>query len=155
MINEVRLSSSKSVRTSLQAVYNGPAGLNLRRQQMLDRVPKSNDWAAFKLNSIKIRDIAYLSAATHHEFAILRGKSKDILFHGVRWHCNFSNELIELLKERKLRLIAHTHTDIDRIVASLDDREFLRAIGQKESIIISSITGDEKVFYADMFEDLR
>lgn len=153
--NDIKLSSTRSIRTSLQAVYNGVAGLNARRQKLLARVPESNDWAAFELNSIRIRDIAYLSAATHHEFAILRGKTKDILFHGIRRHCNFSNELIELLKDRKLRLIAHTHMDVDRIVASPDDREFLRTIGQKESVIISSITGEEKVFYADMFEDLR
>ena len=70
-----------------------------------------DDWAAYKKDSISIKDLAYLSAATKHEFALLRGKRNDLLFHGVERHCNFEDELIELLKEGKYKLIAHTHPD--------------------------------------------
>ena len=63
----IKLSSAESMRRSLETVYVGNAGLNARRQMLLERVPATNDWAAFELNSIEIKDIAYLSAYTHHE----------------------------------------------------------------------------------------
>lgn len=150
----IQLSSTSSMRTSLKAIYNGEAGLNERRKQLLNRVPNSHDWAAFEYDSISIKDIAYLSAATHHEFALLRGKTKDILFHGVDCHCNIIGEMLELLKQKKLRLIAHTHPDYDEIIPSKDDRLFLKQIGQHESIIISYITGRELTFSANLFENL-
>lgn len=148
------LSSAGSLKRSLEAVQHGSAGLNARRQSLLDRVPNSNDWAPFEVGSVEVKDIAYLAASTHHEFAILRGKTRDILFHGTERHCNFSEELLDLLKTKKLRLVAHTHPDRDRIVPSLDDRRFLTAIDQKDSIIISSVTGVERVFNANIFDDL-
>lgn len=148
----IQLSSTSSMRISLKAIYDGEAGLNERRKQILSRVPNSDNWATFEYNSISVKDIAYLSAATHHEFALLRGKSKDILFHGVGCHCNIIGEMLELLKQRKLRLIAHTHPDYDEIIPSKDDRLFLKQIGQQESIIISYITGKELTFSASLFQ---
>ena len=112
---KVILSSSASTRKSLEAIRNGDAGLNERRTAILARVPNSNDWAAFEYESVKVKDLAYLSAATHHEFALLRGKTKDIVFHGIERHCEFNEELLTLLKTKKLRLVAHTHPDYDTI----------------------------------------
>ena len=40
------------------------------------------------------------------------------------------------------------------IVPSADDRQFLSAIGQKNSVIISCITGMTRVFSANIFDDL-
>ena len=153
MTEDVQLSSTASMRTSLKAIYDGEAGLTERRKQLLNHVPNSHDWAVFKYNSISIKDIAYLSAATHHEFALLRGKTYDILFHGVSCHCNIIGEMLELLKQKKLRLVAHTHPDYDEIIPSKDDRLFLKQIDQKESIIISYITGKEQKFSASLFEN--
>lgn len=148
------LSSSSSMKISLEAIRNGEAGLNERRKKLLNRVPCPDDWSAFPKDSVSIKDIAYLSATTGHEFALLRGKSKDIIVHGVERHCNFSEEMLDLLKTKKLRLIAHTHPDYGITTPSQDDREFLRHIKQKSSIIISYITGNELQFSANMFEDL-
>lgn len=151
-MKEILLSSSASTRISLKAIREGNAGLNAKRRTILDRVPNSNDWAAFPKDSISIKDIAYLAAASNHEFALLRGKTKDIVFHGTKMHCNFNAELLELLKCRKLRLIAHTHTDYEIITPSADDRRFLRFINQTSSVIVSCITGDELEFTANPFE---
>ena len=93
---EIMLSSSSSMRKSLEAIRNGEAGLTDYRKNLLNRVPCSNDWAAFEKDSVSTKDIAYLSAATGHEFALLRGKKKDIVFHGVERHCNFNDDLLEL-----------------------------------------------------------
>ena len=147
------LSSSASIQKSLEAIRNGDAGLNERRKSILARVPNSNDWAAFEYDSIKIKDLAYLSAATHHEFALLRGKTKDIVFHGIERHCKFGVELLTLLKSKKLRLIAHTHPDFCFIEPSADDRNFLKYIDQQKSIIISYITGYEMEFTSSIFDD--
>ena len=150
---EVMLSSTASTKISLEAIRNGEAGLNEKRKKLLERVPNSNDWAALDRDSVTIKDIAYLSAATHHEFALLRGKGKDIVFHGVELHCNFTEELLELLKAHKLYLVAHTHPDYGTVEPSQDDREFLKTIGQNDSIVISYITGIERKFSASLFDE--
>jgi len=149
-----KLSSSESTRISLEAVHLGEAGLNKHRQELLNRVPKQNDWVALERESVTVKDIAYLSAATHDEFALLRGKTRDILFHGVQQHCYFSEELIVLLKSKKLRLVVHSHPDYNDIEASDDDRKFLKYIEQKKSLIVSYITGEINEFSANMFDDI-
>ena len=148
------LSSTASTQISLEAIRNGEAGLTEQRKSMLARVPTPNDWATFEKDTISIKDIAYLSAATHYEFALLRGKTKDIIVHGVELHCHFNDELLELLQAKKLRLIAHTHPDYGKIIPSAEDREFLNNIGQKSSVIISYITGAEFEFGSNSFEDI-
>ena len=150
----IQLSSSASMRKSLEAIRNGEAGLTERRKNILNRIPKPNDWAAFERGSVSTKDIAYLSAATSHEFALLRGKKKDIVFHGIERHCYFNDDLLELLKTGKLRLIAHTHPDYEDIRPSADDRSFLQHINQEESVIVSYITGNEKSFSAYYFKDI-
>lgn len=149
-----KLSSSESTRISLAAVRLGEAGLSQHRQGLLNRVPNKNDWAAFAKESVTVKDIAYLSAATHDEFALLRGKTRDIIFHGDKEHCYFNDELISLLKAKKLRLVVHSHPDYNKISPSYDDREFLKYIGQKESLIVSYITGDTKSFTGSAFDDI-
>ena len=139
--DDVRLSSSASTRISLEAIRNGEAGLNERRTKLLNRVPNQNDWAALEKDSVTAKDIAYLSAATKDEFALLQGKSNDIIFHGKGEHCNFGEDLLELLVKKKYRLVVHSHPDYGAIEPSDDDRAFLRLIDQKESLIISYITG--------------
>lgn len=148
------LSSTSSTRTSLEAIRNGEAGLNEHRKRLLERVPNPEDWAAFQRDSISNKDIAYLSAATHHEFALLRGKTKDIIVHGVERHCNFDEDILELLKIGKLRLVAHTHPDFGAIEPSEDDRAFLKYISQKSSVIVSYITGMEIQFSANLFDEI-
>lgn len=149
-----KLSSSASTRKSLEAIRNKHAGLTQKRESILAQVSNSNDWAIFNKNAIDIKDIAYLAAKTGDEFALLRGKTKDIIFHGVQYHCHIDGELLDLLKTKKLRLIAHTHPDYGEICPSNDDRNFLKYIGQKTSKIISSITGIEQTFSANPFDDI-
>lgn len=76
------------------------------------------------------------------------------LFHGVELHCIFPEKLVDFLKEHKLELVAHTHPDWGIIIPSKDDRNFLKRIGQKKSIIISYITGMELQFNSNEFDDI-
>lgn len=151
---EAVLSSSKSTRTSLEAIRIGEAGLNKHRQMLLNRVPEPGDFASFPLNKIEIKDLAYLSASQNHEFALLRGKKNDILFHGKEYECNFNEDLEELLINGKFELVAHSHPDKDKIIPSSNDRECIKKLNQKESQIISWYTGEIYTFHADEFEDL-
>ena len=154
MEEQKNLSSSASTRISLEAIRNKHAGLTQKRESILAQVPNSNDWATFHKDAIDIKDLAYLAAKTGDEFALLRGKTKDVVFHGVKYHCHIEGELLELLKTKNLRLIAHTHPDYGEICPSNDDRNFLKYIGQKTSKIISSITGIEQTFSANPFDDI-
>ena len=50
--------------------------------------------------------------------------------------------------------MAHTHPDYGRVNPSANDRRFLRQIGQKKSLVISYITGEEKEFGSNSYNDL-
>ena len=150
----VRLDSSKSTQTSLQAIREGNAGLNAHRQSMLDRVPKTGDFASFRFESLELIDLAYLTAMTGHEFAILRGRDVDILFHGESVHCQFAESLAEMLVAHKLFILGHSHPGEDDPIPSRGDREALKKIGQKRSTIVSGRTGRMREFGPDEFEIL-
>ena len=151
-MKEVGLSSSHSLSVSLQAIASHKANLSAKRIRMINRTPTPGDWANFSMNSVEIKDLAFLSAYTGHEYALLRGKKHDILFHGTHYRCDFDNELYDLLVSGKLRLIAHSHPDEDLIIPSNDDRDFLRKICQESSIIISWKTGRVASFTSNRFD---
>ena len=148
----ITLASAQTRRLSLQEIRSGKAGLNAHRQSMLNRVPEIGDWSGFKLNSLELVDLAYLSAKTGHEFAILRGKTSDILFHGSSRHCDFDEMISEMLVAHKLVLVGHSHPGEDQPIASDADRKALRLFGQKKSTIISGLTGKTLDFGPDQFE---
>ena len=153
MLNEsLQLSSAHSIEISLRDLREGKAGLDERRKKCLNRVPQTGNWANFEVNTLTTRDIAYLSAYTGHEFAILRGKKNDILYHGTNRDCIFDDELVPLLKNGKLRLYAHSHPDYSEIIPSNNDRAFLKSIKQESSIIVSWITGREQSFTSCLFD---
>lgn len=151
-MKDVSLSSSHSLAVSLQAIATQKANLSTKRIQMLNRTPEPGDWANFPANSIEIKDLAFLSAYTGHEYALMRGKKHDILFHGTHYKCNFDDELYDLLVSGKLRLIAHSHPDEEQIIPSNDDRDFLRTIRQESSVIISWKTGRVASFTSNRFD---
>ena len=141
------------MQNSLQAIRNGTDGLSAHRQHMLDRVPNVGDWGSFSLESLTTKDVAYITAKTGHEFAILRGKREDILFHGDFDHCNFSGQLYEMLLNKKVELYCHSHPGEEIPCPSPEDRNTLKQIGQTKSIIVSGLTGREIEFGQDMFDD--
>lgn len=149
----IELCSTQSMRVSLESIRNGTGGLDAHRSKMLERVPNSGNWARFKLNHLEMKDLAYLTAMTGHVFAILRGKSEDILFHGKSTKCAFDDVLVDMLMSRKLRIFGHSHPGEDSPTPSTQDRDTLKEIGQSESKLISGRTGYEITFGANMFED--
>ena len=151
---ESPLASSASTKISLDAIRNKEAGLNEHRTRLLSRVADRECWGTFPLESVEIKDLAYLSAATGDEFALLRSKHSDILYHGSPLRCRIEedDDLMTLLCSHKAELVAHTHPDYETIIPSAADRNFIKSIGQKKSKIISAYTGQIIEFTSDRFE---
>lgn len=148
----ITLLSTRSTEVSLLAVKSGKAGLDAHRKSMLNKVPKQGNWARFRLNSIVMKDLAYLSAKVGDEFALLRGKNEDILFHGRPTQCNFIDDLEDMLRKHQLEIVGHAHPGEVIPVASMADRATLREIGQTRSIVISAMSGRISEFGPDPFE---
>ena len=142
------------MKISLEAVKAGSGGLDAHRTSMLNRVPEINDWARFPPNHLKMGDLAYLSAKTGHEFAILRGKREDILFHGDARRCSFDDILVDMLMSGKLQIYGHSHPGEDTPVPSPEDRKTLSLIRQLSSKLISALTGNEITYTSNPFEIL-
>lgn len=148
----IELQSARSMRVSLEAIKRGDGGLDAHRAEMLKRAPDPGDWAIFPPEHLEMKDLAYLTAASGHEFAILRGKREDILFHGDSQRCEFDAELADRLLNKRLRLFGHSHPGEDEPVPSPQDRRTLKEIGQVESRLISGLSGREITFTSDLFE---
>ncbi|MBO4953231.1 MAG: hypothetical protein J6C99_10050 [Lachnospiraceae bacterium] len=145
-------SSTKSTRRSLEEVKNGKAGLNQHRKYLLSRVPKSGDYANFQKDTITMKDLAYLTAKTGHEFALLTGKREDVLYHGYPTECVFIDLLYDALKAKHLRIYGHSHPAEIFPVPSGADRETLKEIHQKKSKIISAMSCIEITYTANRFD---
>ncbi len=148
----IELSSAQSMRVSLESIRCGEGGLNEHRTSMLNRVPESGDWAKFPYKHLTMKDLAYLTAKTGDEFAILRGKQEDILFHGEARRCAFSGVLVDMLCNRKLELYGHSHPGEVMPTPSHQDRATLKKIRQNKSRLISGLSGLEIEFSTDAFE---
>ena len=151
--DSIILESLRSTQISLEAIREGNAGLNAHRQVMLNRVPEIGDSAIFQSGSLELVDLAYLTAKTGHEFTLLRGKDMDILFHGDHSHCEFQETLVEMMMTHKLEITGHSHPGEDDPVPSPGDRNALRKIGQRKSVVVSGRTGRMKEFGQNPFED--
>lgn len=151
-IKELNLASTESFRKSLEALKTDKAKLSEKRKRMLKRVGEQNTWDKFELNSINSHDLAYLTAFSGDEFALLRGKHEDILLHGTKIKCKFEGQLYEDLRKGKYRLIVHSHPGEIVPSPSFDDRKTLKIIGQYRSKIISGISGIEIDFTQNPFE---
>lgn len=148
----IELQSTQSMRVSLEAIRRGEGGLDEHRASMLRRVPDAGDWAKFSHEHLSMRDLAYLTAKTGHEFAILRGKHEDILFHGTAQKCTFDDVLVDFLMTKRLIIYGHSHPGEEFPIASPQDRKTLQRIGQAQSRLISGLSGREITFSPDQFE---
>ena len=149
---KIRLAGSpKSYKRSLLDIAAGKAGLNQHRQNILKKLQNSGDYARYEIDSITIRDLAYLSAATKNEFALFRSKREDIVIRGNSRACDISGDLGEEILNRRYEWVAHSHVDGGNLTASAADRETLRKLGQRKSIIVG-IDGEEIEFYQSPFD---
>lgn len=150
----LELQSSQSMRVSLESIRRGDGGLDAHRTSILNRVPAPGDWARFEHEFLTMKDLAYLTAKTGHEFAILRGKREDILYHGEVRRCEFTGLLFDMLIDKRLCIYGHSHPGEETPTPSPQDRKTLEMIGQSQSRLISGLTGLEITYTADPFQIL-
>ena len=134
------IESTKSKITALKKVHEKKAELNKHRSGLLKRIPNIGEYEIFEKGHVTLEDLAYLTAFTDCEFALLKGKKNDILFHGERNKCCFDTNISEYLRSHKYKLYAHSHPYEDNPVPSVADRTTLEDIGQESSLIISATT---------------
>ena len=141
--DSLTLSSSHSTEVSLMSLRAKKAGLDAKRKGLLERVPDERQWSVFEYESLEMTDLAYLTAATGHEFAILRGKREDVLYHGTSTDCACEKycDLKTALESHKYEIYGHSHPGEPYPIVSSDDRRVLRVLGQKKSKLISGMTG--------------
>ena len=106
----------------------------------MKRIPNTGDYDKFEKGHVTEEDLAYLTASTGCEFALLKGKRNDILFHGEANECSFDKTVSEYLRSHKYKLYCHSHPYEDIPVPSIADRVTLDDIGQENSLIISATT---------------
>lgn len=143
--------SPQSYRRSLAEIAAGRAGLDKRRTNILARVRATGDFHRYERNSISIRDLAYLSAATGHEFALFRSKREDILFRGNTMACDVVGALGDEIIEHRYEWVAHSHVDGGKLTPSNADRAVLRRLKQERSVIVG-VNGEEKSFGQSLFD---
>ena len=104
---------------------------------LLQTIRKEEGYAKVDKDTLEVMDLAYLSAKTGHEFAILRGKHEDVLYHGTATRCRFIDELEDGLRNHRYELIAHSHPGEEEPEPSMEDRELLREVGQSKVLPLS------------------
>ena len=145
--------SSASFKRSLQEISEGKAGLDKRRQNMLNRLPESGSYHRYERESIQVRDLAYLSAATDNEFALFRSKTEDIIIRGDKSSCDMIPKALEQeIIDRHYEWVAHSHVDKGALKPSPEDRKTLSNIGQKKSKLIG-LDGTEMEYTVSVFDD--
>lgn len=153
--NRIKISSpgsTKSYKRSLEDIAAGKAGLDKRRQNMLNRLRNTGDSIRLKRGSVSTRDLAYLSASTGNEFALFRNKNDDILIRGNSRACDVAGDLGDEIISKKYEWAAHSHVDRGTLMPSIADRTTLKRLNQKSSILVG-IDGEEIVFHQSVFDD--
>lgn len=143
--------NTKSYKRSLKDIAEGKAGLSEKRQNMLNRLNESGASCRYARDTVSVRDLAYLSAATNNEFALFRSKTEDIIIRGTAKSCDVVGDLGDEILSKKYIWVAHSHIDKGNLVPSIADRETLKRLGQKKSIIVG-IDGEEVEFYLSPFD---
>ena len=94
-----------------------------------------------------VKDLAALTAATGHEFAIFTGASSKILVHGAtKWH--IPHDAWQIIKENQYEWTAHSHPTFTVLRASPEDRETLKMFTWQEKSIIINLMGETLEFTA-------
>ena len=91
--NSIRIASERSqYREYLKSLKERTVTLRREQKKILEKVINVGDWAEFRKKQIDVKDLAALTAATGHEFALFTGKSSKIVVHGTsqKWHIPYS-----------------------------------------------------------------
>ena len=130
------------------------APLTDSQKNVLERLTKYDDRDTFEKREVSMQDLAAITAHTGVEFAMFTRKGERLIIRGDANTVNILPEDGAALAKQGYRWSGHTHPGNSRdiCVPSPGDRNVLRAMGQKQSSILSS-TGICYVFGIDGDDD--
>jgi hypothetical protein len=136
--NSIRIGSEQNqYREYLGLLKDGKVTLRSEQQKILDKIPNKGDWAEVRKKQVKTKDLAALTAATGHEFAIFTGSNTKIIVHGTSTSWHIPHEAWKIIEENQYEWTSHSHPTIRNLQASDPDRRTLELFTwQKESDII-------------------
>lgn len=132
----IRVASEKSqYREYLSSLKDGKVTLLSEQQKLLNKVPKAGDWAKVRKKQVNTKDLAALTAATGHEFAIFTGKNSKILIHGSAKTWHIPGEAWKIIEENRYEWTSHSHPTISKIMSSPEDRKTLEMFTWQEKVL--------------------
>ena len=156
-INTKIASHKNEYREYVKSVKEKNASLSRRHKRLLERVPVPFDWIVMKASSLKLKDLAALTAATGDEYAIFKRGGKAILLRGKGGNWNIPNDLLDKLLDEEWVWEGHSHPVIGYPSSSSEDRETLRLFTWQKKSSIINLQGDVKEFTGseqDWFNDV-
>ena len=127
------------------------ASLNSRQQRLLDQLGGYGSETMVRKRDVSLNDLAALTAHTGNEFAMFTAGGRRKIVRGDGRSVPIGTADASRMAQQGWRWSGHTHPGRSgRILdASGGDRAVLRALGQNQSVILSSV-GQHQVFSWDM-----
>lgn len=149
----IRIASERSqYQEYLKSLKDGKVTLRSNQKKILDMIPQKGDWAEVRKKQIDTKDLAALTAATGHEFALFTGKNSKIIMHGssVTWH--IPKDAWDIINENKYEWTSHSHPTVTNLKASSSDIDTLERFTWQEKSSIIDLRGNVIEFTADKQE---
>lgn len=129
------------------AVLTFGLSLNNRQKRLLEKLPDFGSQAIVAKKSVRMADLAALTAETGVEYAMFTRKGKRLIIRGSVGMVDVTEELAKQLKNAGYRWSGHTHPGADPfcLMPSDGDRLILRCFGQSYSSIYNS-KGQKVIF---------
>lgn len=129
--------------------------LNERQKQLLNKLPKYNDYVIVNKRDASMKDLAALTAYTGVEFAMFTKKGKRLIQRGDAFSVDILPEKAKQLANEGYKWSGHTHPgrSFNYLSPSSGDRDVLEAFGMKRSAIYNS-AGMIYIFGTSKGEDI-
>ena len=148
--HSIRIASEESqYREYLKFLKDGKVTLRNKQKKLLDKVPKAGEWIELRNKQIEVKDLAALTAATGHEFAIFSGPSSKILIHGTSKSWHIPRDAWEIIKNNQYEWTAHSHPTFTKLEESDEDIKTLELFTWQEKSVIIDLEGKTHEFNAD------
>ncbi len=148
--NSIRIASEQSqYRDYLKSLKEGKVTLRSNQQKILDKIPEPGTWTELRKKQIDVKDLAALTAATGHEFAIFTGNSSKILVHGTSKSWHIPHDAWDIIKENQYEWTAHSHPTFTKLEESDEDIKTLSLFTWQKKSVIIDLEGKTHEFTSD------
>ena len=98
-------------------------------------IPDKGQWIELRKKQVDVKDLAALTAATGHEFAIFTGASSKILVHGTSKSWHIPHEAWNIIKENQYEWTAHSHPTYTKLEESDEDIKTLSLFTWQKKVL--------------------